>query len=371
MIVTRKEAKRLLGKDLRGPEYAGKRWFLLSMSIPHKNLGGFPTKDEAVIHERQVQFFKRRNPGRERVAAAPAGRLIWKAMRGKSKFSAAQASENTDLTETETMMGIAWLHEHGFVMKFPFGNKYKVVSQKNPLESNPKPFLDRKHDWSEVLISQDGKKVTRKQILNYYKKHKKKIWPFLKGQTVMVVLGIKRNEFIRRRHGPAEEFIKLKKIDGIEDPSSFEYWIYRRTIEFHPTLMAATTPLLWLDLDMHSTRSASARAKLLSRMKRAVPKLKAIFKEMGVSKVFVYTSGATGGLHLEGNLSKRKPVDALRRKFTKRLSEAFDSDPVFTTGIAKSGQIRLDTTTLHKLGSLRAPYSMTVYGGAKKPLKGK
>lgn len=236
-------------------------------------------------------------------------------------------------------------------------------------KANPKPFEDRPHRWDEVLIAKDGKRLTRKQILDYYKRNEKKIWPFLKGQNVMVILAVKRNAFVRRRHAADNRFIKITKRKGIDDPNSFEYWIHRRVVEFHPTLMSKTTPILWLDLDMHSTKSAQARKKLLAKMRRAVPTLKKVFKEMGVRRVHVYSSGTAGGFHLEGDLDKPKNVDALRRRFTKRLAEAFADDDSFTTGIAKSGQIRLDTTTLHKLGSLRAPYSMTVMGTPKKPVK--
>lgn len=234
--------------------------------------------------------------------------------------------------------------------------------------SNPRPFFDRPHRWDEVLISKGGKKLTRKQILDYYKRNEKKIWPFLDGQTVMVILAVKRNEFVRRRHGADNRFIKLTKLKGIDDPNSFEYWIHRRVVEFHPTLTSKTTPILWLDLDMHTTKGDKARKKLITKMKREIPKLKKVFREMGVRRVHVYSSGTTGGIHLEGDLEHPKGVDALRRRFTKRLAEVFEDDDTFTTGLAKSGQIRLDTTTLHKLGSLRAPYSMTVMGAVKKPI---
>lgn len=242
---------------------------------------------------------------------------------------------------------------------------YKLVRS----ESNPKPFERRPHDWDEVLIDKGKKKLTRKQILDYYKKNAKKVWPYLEGQTVMVILAVKKNEFVRRRHAPDGAFIKLTKLKGIDDPKSFEYWINRRVVEFHPTLTTKSTPIVWLDLDMHTTKSAQARKKLLAKMRRAIPKLKKVFREMGVKKTYVYTSGTDGGFHLEGDLDSRKDVDKLRRAFTKRLAEVFADDPAFTTGIARSGQVRLDTTTLHKLGSLRAPYSMTVHGAPKRPIR--
>ena len=63
MIVTRKRAKELLGPEaVNKPKFSGKRWFLLSKSMPHRNLGAFDTKGEASEHERAVQYFKHANP---------------------------------------------------------------------------------------------------------------------------------------------------------------------------------------------------------------------------------------------------------------------------------------------------------------------
>lgn len=63
MIVKRKEAGELLGPDaVNKPKFSGKRWFLLSRSVPHRNLGAFDTKAEALEHERAVQYFKHANP---------------------------------------------------------------------------------------------------------------------------------------------------------------------------------------------------------------------------------------------------------------------------------------------------------------------
>lgn len=292
MIVTRKQAEKLLGRELRGPEHIGKRWFLLSRSLPNRNLGGFPTKVGAQQHEREVQYFKR----------------------------------------------------------------------------NPQAFGARSHKWDEVLIERKGKRLTRKQIRDYYKKVRKRIWPFLEDQTVMVVFAPKRNVFVRRRNDPGGKHIRLTKLEGIDDPKSYEYWINRRVVEFHPVLTSKMTDLLWLDLDMHETKGPKVRKRLFATMKRAVPKLKKIFNQLGVKKVYIYDSGTDGGIHLEGMLPKKRNVDTMRKELRKLLDEAFDGDAVFTTGMARSGQIRLDTTTFHRLGSLRAPYSMTVSGKTKKRL---
>lgn len=562
MIVTRKEAERKLGRPLRGPDYVGKRWFLLSRSIPHRNLGGFPTKAQAEQHEREVQYFKRNpssstaieakrqgahqkenpgiswqridklakwqgisrinmrvhigkeskriglsreaiteslesikaaeeaekkedirtgrrskrlsditelqsdvllrffetrdrvrgvkwvkdsdiigyskassgrkslmrralrelakkgflegheevesdfgpgefrswgrvhrpttreaciyratkmgeywmkgrhiNPGNpipSRMPAGAAARKVWKTFRDHKTVSSKRLAAETGMNEYDVEAGLRWLEHHGYARvregKYkPLRHAFAVV---NPSE-NPRPFGAREHDWSEVLIARKGKRLTRKQIRDYYKRVQKKIWPFLKGQTVMVIFAPAKNVFVRRRNGPNDKHIKLTKLEGIDDPRSYEYWINRRVVEFHPVLTTKSSSLLWLDLDMHKSRGKK-RIELLAKMKHSVPKLKKAFAKMGVKKVYVYDSGTGGGIHLEGMLPKSRNVDVLRREFRKVLDETFEGDDAFTTGMDKAGQIRLDTTTFHRLGSLRAPYSMTVNGGVKR-----
>lgn len=235
---------------------------------------------------------------------------------------------------------------------------------------NPsKSFSDREHNWKEVLIHKGRKRFTRKQILKHYEDNRKKIWPHLKNQMVMVIIAPSKNRFVRRRKtgSSPETYIHLTKLDGIEDPKSFEYWINRRTVEFHPVISGASTDRLWVDLDMHKTKNKANKASLLRKMKASAPKIKKVMRSMGVSRPIVYNDGA-GGIHIEGKLVRKKNVNKLRRDFRAALSAAFEDDPVFTTGLAGTGQIRLDTTTLHRLGSLRAPYSFSISGEKKVPL---
>jgi hypothetical protein len=366
MIVTREQAERLLGRDLRGSKYVGKRWFLLSRSLPRRNLGGFPTKTEAQQHERDVQYFKRNPVPSVKMSGGAAARRVWKILRDRKKASAVDLAAYTGMSVYDVENGLRWLEGHGYAKRsdevyFPQRHAFAV----NP-SGNPKPFGEREHKWDEVLIEHKGKKRTRKQIRDHYKRVQKKIWPFLKGQTIMIVFAPAKNVFVRRRNDPSGKHIKMTRLDGIDDPKSYEYWINRRVIEFHPVLTTKSTPLLWLDLDMHKTMSGRKRKELFSKMRRSVPKLKKAFAKMGVKKVYVYDSGTDGGIHLEGSFPKKRKVDVARREFRKILDDLFEGDEVFTTGMAKAGQIRLDTTTFHYLGSLRAPYSMTVKGGVKK-----
>jgi len=420
MIVSRAKAEEYLGKKLEGLGGRKRSYYVLTKD-GSKNLGGPYTKEKAKERLKQVETFKRmgnpesENP-RKRLYIKPSQSAIRAARRGlearrkaprskKGGLSPAQAhqegvgsgvarardiaagkkvnayqvkaffdrhrgnyldAKKKGLKAEESKIIQAWLLWGGE----PLRKQATKAVERDKTQDNPsKPFFDRKHDWKEILIAKDDKQLTRKQILEYYKKNEKKIWPYLENQTVMVILAIKKNQFIRRRHGPDGKFIKLTKLKGPEDPRSFEYWILRRTVEFHPTLMSKVTPILWLDLDMHSTKNKDTRRRLIAKMKRAVPHLKMTFRKMGVKRVHVYSSGTSGGIHLEGNLAKPQAVDPLRKRFVKLLAEMFREDKTFTTGVAKPGQIRLDVTTLHRLGSLRAPYSMTTVGYSKKPIR--
>lgn len=242
--------------------------------------------------------------------------------------------------------------------------------KKNPQEiGNPKPFGEREHNWNEVLIQKGNKRRTRKQILDYYLENEEKIWPYLKGQTVMVILGVGKNDFVLRRKGPDGKYIKLTKLKGIDDPSSYEYWINRRVIEFHPVISGKTTPLVWIDVDPYRTKSKAMNRRMQRRIHDAVPLMKSILrKEFKASPIRVWRSGKQdGGWHVEGNLPRAVNVDKVRTRLRAALDEEFANDRHFVTTIAKPDEIRLDTTLLKTTGSLRAPYSYTVDGEQKLP----
>jgi GNAT superfamily N-acetyltransferase len=249
--------------------------------------------------------------------------------------------------------------------------KDRKAKRKNPPPFlNPKGFSDRKHKWDEVLINKGGKRRTRKQILDYYLKNENKIWPYLKGQTVLVIFGRGRNDFVLRRKGPDGKYIKLTKLKGIDDPNSFEYWIYRRVIEFHPVITTKTSGLIWIDVDPYKKAQPKSMAKMQRQIRKAIPLMKRLLKdEFGVKRAYVWRSGKKdGGWHIEGDLPRKMNVDKMRIKLREALNKYFADDPSFTTSIAKRSQIRLDTTLTKTMGSLRAPYSYTVDGAQKLPV---
>jgi hypothetical protein len=248
--------------------------------------------------------------------------------------------------------------------------KKDVTKPKKTPTPNARPFLDRTHDWDEVLIQKGSKRRTRGEIRDYYLENEGKIWPYLKGQTVMVILGVGKNDFVLRRKAPDGTYIKLTKLKGIEDPHSFEYWINRRVIEFHPVIDGKTTPLIWIDVDPYRTNSKAMNRRMQRRIRENIPLMKSILrKEFKASPVQVWRSGKQdGGWHVEGNLPRAMDADRARVRLRSVLDEAFKEDKHFVTTIAKPDQIRLDTTLLKSTGSLRAPYSYTVDGEQKLPV---
>ncbi len=236
------------------------------------------------------------------------------------------------------------------------------------INSNP-AFFDKPHNFKEILISKSNKKISRGEIISYYLDIKNKIFPHLKDKTVMVIIATGKNKFIRKRLFDKDSYIYIDKLYGIDDPNSFEYWIYRRVIEFHPVITSKMVDRIFLDIDMHNAEGYENKNILKNKIIKALPRIKKIMRSFNLDgNIKTYESGQSNGIHLEARLSSKRNVDKLRKDFTKKLSEEFASDPYFTTSIARGNRVRLDTTSLHQMGSLRSPYSLSIIGESKKPL---
>lgn len=221
-------------------------------------------------------------------------------------------------------------------------------------------FTEKEHDWDEVLIDKDGTQKTRGQIKDYYEKNGTKLLPYLKDKDVIVLLGIGKNKTVLKRNIDGGEKIHITKKDGIDDPSSLEYWINRRAIEFHSAL-TSKTKLVWVDLDPKTDDMRSEAQKLTSKVGSVIKK---VFPN---AKIKVWDSGKRG-FHVEGYLTSEVDTDSARHKLKEALDDEFENNEDVTTGLAKDNQIRLDTTTLKNTGSIRAPYSFSVDGRPKIPL---
>jgi hypothetical protein len=176
-----------------------------------------------------------------------------------------------------------------------------------------------------------------------------------------------RNRFVLKRNRDERGTrIRIDKLRGIEDPSSLEYWINRRAVEFHIALHGPRTDVAWVDIDIHKPKKLSADRQ---RARSIVPRVSRVIKRAAGGSISTWDSGRTG-FHVMTNLRDDKDVNALRRDLRSALDAEFDDRDDVTTSIAKAGQIRLDVTTLKNTGSLRAPYSLSVHGRVKRPIGG-
>lgn len=227
-------------------------------------------------------------------------------------------------------------------------------------DAKDKVFDKEDHDWDEVLIDKDGITKTRGQIRDYYLRNLDKIFPYVKDKDVIVILGTGKNKNVLKRNIDGGERIHIKSARGIDDQNSLEYWIWRRMIEIH-IVSNSTTDMVWIDWDPHSN-SMKAAAK-----RAAIEGAKVIKDIFPKAKTIVYDSGKRG-FHTMGFLGAKVDVDNAREKLKQALKEKYEDSTEITTGLAKENQIRADITTLHKDGSIRAPFSFTIDGKAKVPL---
>jgi len=226
-------------------------------------------------------------------------------------------------------------------------------------------FFDKEHDWDQVLINAD-RKLTRGQIRDYFEKNANKIFPYLKNRDVIVILGVDTNKFVLKRNVDGGKRIHLTKLEGPDDPNSFEYWVLRRAVEFHPVI-GSRTDLVWVDLDPHQDGDKQLLPRLRRNIRKILPKIKSIMKDLFRDYGIVVSAWDSGksGYHVMGELNKKISTDKARHMLKDALDEMFEGDDVFVTGLAKKGQVRLDTTTLKNTGSIRAPYSMSISGRPK------
>lgn len=230
-----------------------------------------------------------------------------------------------------------------------------------------KDFAEREHDWKQVIIDREGQTWTRGQIKSYYERVGPRLLRSLRGHDVIVILGMGRNRFVlKRNRDEAKTRIRIERLKGIDDPSSLEYWINRRAVEFHVAIHGAKTDVAWVDIDIHKPKNLTAERR---RARSLVPRVAKVIRRVAGGTVSTWESGRSG-FHVMANLKEPTGVNQLRSELRRALGEEFKRDDFVTTSIAHAGQVRMDVTTLKDTGSLRAPHSLSVFGRAKRPLGG-
>lgn len=206
----------------------------------------------------------------------------------------------------------------------------------------------------EVLVAGEHAKLTRGEIYDYYMtpKVRKKLIPQLTERPTMVVQKFEEDEPVVRRKKPGrDQQITIEEgLKGPDDPSDYLYWVSKRTIEFHPT-HGETVDQLFVDIDPKGS-------VIWDRTKEVTRQVaNALRKEPDVKSVRTVFSGGRG-FYVKAKLSAETDTNKARERLKKTLAPLTEEQGDVTLGVPGSKQIRLDLSTLHEKGSLRAEYSI-------------
>jgi len=213
---------------------------------------------------------------------------------------------------------------------------------------------------SPVLIdnAETGQKLTKQDVIDYYNAPhiRKGILAGMYGEGVLTVMQREPGKPIYRRYLAKDRPIELRT------PAHMEQLTHQRTVEIHPSV-GASTSVIWVDLDpgehvdLDTTKDT---VRQVHSMMRTLPD--------AVHTDIAFSGGR--GFYVRSFLSAPMNTDKARILLASKLSPLINSDPKLTLEPPGKGQIRLDISTLHDKGSIRALYSLNAATGlASVPVK--
>ncbi|RKY27480.1 MAG: hypothetical protein DRP83_02295 [Planctomycetota bacterium] len=191
-----------------------------------------------------------------------------------------------------------------------------------------------------------GIKLTKKDVLDYYMtpEVKRRLLRELKGKDLVTVLNREPGVPIVRRYRKAGEPLRARTGDDIA------WFAERRYSEFHPTI-GKTTDHVWVDIDAGKNVGVEELKPAVRDVQREVAKLP------GVKKTDVAFSGGTG-FYVRGKLDAERDTDVLERSIKRIMAKLSRRKNPYVVRPPKADEIRLDVSTFHDQGSIRAPYSL-------------
>lgn len=206
-------------------------------------------------------------------------------------------------------------------------------------------------DPDETLIDGEHAKLTKSQVYDYYlhPKIRGKILEQISGRPVMLIQH--HGEPVVRRKTPEGKEIMIEEgAKGKDDPSDYMNWVNQHTVEFHP-VHGEEVDHLFVDIDPKGNVPWE-RTKEITKGVASV-----LRREPDVKGARVVYSGGRG-FYVKAPLVQPMKTDKARARLQKILAPITEEMPAVTLGVPGPSQVRLDISTLHDKGSLRAEYSL-------------
>jgi DNA primase len=207
--------------------------------------------------------------------------------------------------------------------------------------------------WKEVVIKSLLHTLTKQDIFDYYShpKIRAAMLSQLKGKPAIIHQSFDPDAPVVLKRWEGGQPIKLEHDSGeVNNPKDYQYWIERRAVEFHPVL-GNKTNVAWVDIDpkeghpWENTKSITADVG------------EALSNHPDIGEVSYRFSGGRG-FHVIAELNKEVHPDIARELVNSVIAPLADKSKGIVLGVPRTGQLRLDTSTLKDTGSLRGIYSL-------------
>lgn len=209
-------------------------------------------------------------------------------------------------------------------------------------------FLLKQGSDLDVVINSPatGQKMTKRDVVKYYAdpRVQSQLFKTLKNRDLIAVVSRSPNQQFVRRYESKDIPLKIKN-EG--DLSKF---VTRRYTEFHPVIGPKTREI-WVDIDPGKNVALNAVKPV------ATDVLKIVKKFPGIKSTSLSFSGGSG-FYVRGLLNRPQSTDLIRTKLREALKPLVEKREPVVLSVPKKDEVRLDISTLHDKGSIRAPYSL-------------
>ncbi len=208
--------------------------------------------------------------------------------------------------------------------------------------------------WDKPIIApEEGEPLTKRDVFNYYSDMniRRKLLAQLRGRPVIGIQSLDPTRHVLRRNRIKDDPIRINKAErDADNPKDLAWFTERRFSEFHPVI-GERVKQVWVDIDPDKKVPANRVKDITTQIAK---KLKTL---PSVKDTEVAFSGGRG-FHVRGNLKGLMHVDEARRSLNRLLKPVVQDAEDLTLSPPQEGEVRLDTSTLHDKGSLRALYSL-------------